>query len=109
MDKAAIYIASFLCMLLCTQGILAQYPTITSDVKSNTDRFMDQVKQRSDHAWSKALAIRNREAAIGKRYIHGASRPEDLPKAEIQAFPGAAGGGMYSFRGRGGRVFVVDN
>src|SRR5690606_6726960 len=109
MDKAAIYIASFLCMLLCTQGILAQYPTITSDVKSDTDRFMDQVKQRSDHAWSKALPIINAEAAKGKPYIPWASYPEDLPQAEIPAFPGAEGGGMYSFGGRGGKVFVVDN
>ncbi len=109
MDKAAIYIASFLCMLLCSQGILAQYPTITSDVKSDTDRFMDQVKQRSDHAWSKALPIINAEAAKGKPYIPWASYPEDLPQAEIPAFPGAEGGGMYSFGGRGGKVFVVDN
>lgn len=109
MDKAAIYITSFLCMLLCTQGILAQYPTITSDVKSDTDRFMDQVKQRSDHAWSKALPIINAEAAKGKPYIPWASYPEDLPQAEIPAFPGAEGGGMYSFGGRGGKVFVVDN
>ena len=34
---------------------------------------------------------------------------EDLPQADIPAFPGAEGGGMYSFGGRGGRVFVVSS
>ncbi|MCC5804716.1 MAG: hypothetical protein JJU00_00180 [Opitutales bacterium] len=33
--------------------------------------------------------------------------PGDLPQADIPAFPGAEGGGKYSFGGRGGRVIVV--
>ena len=37
------------------------------------------------------------------------AKPSDLPQAEIPAFPGAQGGGMYSFGGRGGKVFVVTN
>ncbi|HEU4903344.1 MAG TPA: polysaccharide lyase, partial [Flavisolibacter sp.] len=41
--------------------------------------------------------------------IPWASRPTDLPQADIAAFPGAEGGGKYSFGGRGGRVFVVSN
>jgi hypothetical protein len=43
----------------------------------------------------------------GKPFIPWASKPEDLPQAKIPAFPGAEGGGMYSFGGRGGKVFVV--
>ena len=35
--------------------------------------------------------------------------PKDLPQAKIPAFPGAWGGGMYSFGGRGGKVIVVTN
>lgn len=38
-----------------------------------------------------------------------AAEPKDLPQAKIAAFPGAQGGGMYSFGGRGGSVFVVSN
>jgi hypothetical protein len=47
------------------------------------------------------------EAKNGKPYIPWASRPADLPQAGIPAFPGAEGGGMYSFGGRGGKVIVV--
>jgi len=43
----------------------------------------------------------------GKPFIPWASKPGDLPQAKVPAFPGAEGGGMYSFGGRGGKVFVV--
>ena len=33
----------------------------------------------------------------------------DLPQSEIPAFPGAEGGGKFSFGGRGGKVIVVTN
>src|SRR5207249_5768066 len=48
-----------------------------------------------------------KDAANGKPHIPGAAKPEDLPQADIPAFPGAWGGGMHSFGGRGGRVIVV--
>ncbi|HEV2438036.1 MAG TPA: polysaccharide lyase [Verrucomicrobiae bacterium] len=48
-------------------------------------------------------------AEKGKPFIPWASRPADLPQAKVPAFPGAEGGGMYSFGGRGGRVYVVTN
>ena len=48
-------------------------------------------------------------AKKGKPFIPWASRPEDLPQAKIPAFPGAEGGGMYSFGGRGGKVYVVNS
>ncbi|WP_197530605.1 hypothetical protein [Bythopirellula polymerisocia] len=44
-----------------------------------------------------------------KPFIPWAKKPGDLPQASVPAFPGAQGGGMYSFGGRGGRVFVVTN
>ena len=46
-------------------------------------------------------------AAKGKPFIPWASKPGDLPQAKVPAFPGAEGGGKYSFGGRGGIVYVV--
>ena len=43
----------------------------------------------------------------GKPFIPWAAKPDDLPQAEIPAFPGAEGGGKFSFGGRGGKVYVV--
>jgi len=48
-------------------------------------------------------------AQKGKPFIPWASKPEDLPQAKVPAFPGAEGGGKFSFGGRGGKVFVVTN
>ena len=48
-------------------------------------------------------------AAKGKPFIPWAAKPSDLPQAGIPAFPGAQGGGMYSFGGRGGKVIVVSS
>jgi hypothetical protein len=48
-------------------------------------------------------------AKRGKPFIPWASKPSDLPQATVPAFPGALGGGKYSFGGRGGKVFVVTN
>lgn len=45
----------------------------------------------------------------GKPFIPWASKPGDLPQAIVPAFPGAEGGGKFSFGGRGGRIFVVTN
>ncbi|MGH8022920.1 MAG: pectate lyase family protein, partial [Limisphaerales bacterium] len=48
-------------------------------------------------------------AKKGKPFIPWASKPADLPQAKVPAFPGAEGGGMYSFGGRGGKVYAVTN
>ena len=63
----------------------------------------------SDEAFARALPEIEAWAKKGKPYIPGAAKPEDLPQARVPAFPGAQGGGMYSFGGRGGKVFVVTN
>jgi hypothetical protein len=46
-------------------------------------------------------------AKKGKPYVPWAAKPADLPQADIPAFPGAEGGGRFSFGGRGGKVYVV--
>ena len=61
----------------------------------------------SEQAWAKALPIIEEQAKKGKPYIPWAAKPEDLPQAKIPAFPGAEGGGAFSFGGRGGKVYVV--
>ncbi|HET8828589.1 MAG TPA: polysaccharide lyase [Pelobium sp.] len=70
---------------------------------------MKAAKAHSDEAWLKALPKIEEEAKMGKPYVPWAHRPIDLPQSELLAFPGAEGGGAYSFGGRGGRVIVVKN
>ena len=48
-------------------------------------------------------------ASKGKPFIPWASKPSDLPQATVPAFPGAEGGGEFSFGGRGGKIYVVTN
>jgi hypothetical protein len=60
-----------------------------------------------DEAWQKIQPELDEWGKKGKPYLRRVLQAEDLPQAEIPAFPGAEGGGMYSFGGRGGRVFVV--
>ena len=64
---------------------------------------------RSDALFEKAMPTIEQWAKNNKPYIPWAAEPKDLPQAEIPAFPGAQGGGMYSFGGRGGAVLVVSN
>lgn len=85
----------------------AQYPKVPKEVARWSDSLMDEERKRSDEAWAKALPIIKEEATKGKPYIPWAGRPYDLPQADIPAFPGAEGGGAYSFGGRGGKVMVV--
>lgn len=88
---------------------MAQYPTITPGVKAQAAELDAKAKAHSDSAWAVALPIVEKEAREGRPYIPWAARPTDLPQAKIPAFPGAEGGGMYSFGGRGGKVLTVTN
>ncbi len=87
----------------------AQYPDIPADVKKSSDSLIAAANKHSDSAWEVAWPIIEKEAKAGKPYIPWASRVDELPQAEIPAFPGAEGGGKYSFGGRGGKVIVVTN
>jgi hypothetical protein len=87
----------------------AQYPSVPKEVQEETAKMMKEAQRKSDEAWAKAWPIIDAEAKKGKPFIPWAARPTDLPQAEIPAFPGAEGGGKFSFGGRGGKVYVVTN
>ncbi len=101
--------ALFAIALLSTAPALAQYPKISSEVAAESTARMAAADRRSDEAFAKALPVIKQWEARGKPYLPGAAEPKDLPQAAIPAFPGAWGGGMYSFGGRGGEVLVVTN
>lgn len=90
-------------------SVKAQYPDIPADVKKSSDSLIAAANAHSDSMWKIAWPIIQQEARNGKPYIDFASRPTDLPQSTLAAFPGAEGGGKFTFGGRGGRVIVVTN
>ena len=108
MKKKAVLVA-YVALLATPVAVMAQYPQLTEEAKAKYDKMITEARRRSDEAWAKALPIIEKEAEQGRPYIPWASRPDDLPQAKIPAFPGAEGGGMYSFGGRGGKVITVTN
>jgi len=105
MKNSALFVLPFL--LLGSINCFAQYPKISPEIKAQQDAIIQEANRLSDEAWEKALVVIEEEAKHGKPFIPWASRPTDLPQASIPAFPGAEGGGMYTFGGRGGNVYVV--
>lgn len=88
----------------------AQYPVIPKAIQDSADAVMKMADERSDRIWrEQALPAVEGEAKNGRPYIPWAAKPSDLPQAKIAAFPGAEGGGKFSFGGRGGKVLVVTN
>ena len=95
--------------LLVSASASAQYPQLTEEAKEKLAEMKKAWAAHADSAWAVAEPIVMKEAAEGRPYVPWASRPYDLPQAEIPAFPGAEGGGMYTFGGRGGKVLTVTN
>lgn len=87
----------------------AQYPQITQAAQEKFDSLQRVWTAHSDSAWAVASPIVKKEAMEGRPYVPWAFRPYDLRQAKIPAFPGAEGGGMYTFGGRGGKVLTVTN
>ena len=90
-------------------GAGAQYPQLTDEAKHLIDSLQACWQAHSDSAWAVAFPIVVEEAKHGRPYVPWAARPYDLRQAKIPAFPGAEGGGMYTFGGRGGKVLTVTN
>lgn len=89
------------------QQLLAQYPTIPDSVKlrgSAEEALWDSL---DNVKWQQAVPVVMEQMLDGKPFVPWASRPEDLRQAKIPAFPGAEGGGKFSFGGRGGKIYVV--
>src|ERR1700710_471193 len=82
----------------------AQYPQVNDSIKTVAGQQHAEAEKLSDAAWERALPVVQEWEAKGKPYIPCAAKPSGLPQAPIPAFPGAWGGGMYSFGGHGGRV-----
>ena len=97
-------------LALGLQTVMAQYPQLTPEGKAKIDSLTKVWTEHSDSAWAVAFPIVKKEAMeCGRPYVPWAWRPYDLVKADIPAFPGAEGGGMYTPGGRGGKVLVVTN
>lgn len=100
---------SAVALLSVATTAFAQYPDLTSEASKKIATLKKQWAEHSDSAWEKAFPIVIEEAKAGRPYVPWASRPYDLRQAKIPAFPGAEGGGMYTFGGRGGKVLTVTN
>ena len=99
----------FFAAALVPSVAMAQYPQITSEAKAKIDSLSKAWEAHSDSAWQIAFPIVVKEAEQGRPYVPWAFRPYDLRQAKIPAFPGAEGGGMFTFGGRGGKVITVTN
>jgi hypothetical protein len=101
---------AILMALAASSSAFAQgYPQVPADIMEASRKERGEAARLSDAAFQRALPEIEAWAKKGKPYIPGAAKPEDLPQAKIPSFPGAWGGGMYSFGGRGGKVIVVNN
>lgn len=96
-------------MILTPVAAEAQYPSITDAAKAKIDSLQKAWTAHSDSAWAVAFPIVKKEAMEGRSYVPWAFRPYDLKQSKIPSFPGAEGGGMYTFGGRGGKVITVSN
>jgi len=106
MKRVSLIFLAIVATAICAR---AQYPRIQPDVVAEAKAKQAEADKLSDEAFAKAMPVIKEWEAKGKPYLPGAAKPGDLPQAKVPAFPGAWGGGMYSFGGRSGKVFVITN
>jgi len=87
--------------------VQAQYPRVSKAESAKSQAKFESEDRHSNEAFANAMPTMMEWAKKGKPYLPHAEKPEHLPQAFIPSFPGAWGGGMYSFGGRGGKVYVV--
>ncbi|MCD2423074.1 polysaccharide lyase [Niabella pedocola] len=104
-----INLASVLVACCMASVTYAQYPKIPQEDQARSKALLEGAEKHSDSMWAMAYPIIQKEAREGRPYIPWASRYDELPHAELPAFPGAEGGGKFVRGGRGGRVIVVTN
>ena len=109
MKKKLLSVMFMVTLMAPFSQVKAQYPDVPKDVKEAADKMMAEEQASSDAAWEKAYPTVKEESEHGRPYIPWAARPTDLPQAKIPSFPGAMGGGAYTFGGRGGKVITVTN
>ena len=103
--KTLLSIIGFL--LFAPVALMAQYPDVPSDLKAAADKMIKQETAYADSVLKANETLMKYYKSNGKPFIEWAARPTDLPVAHIPAFPGAEGGGQFSFGGRGGKVLTV--
>jgi len=100
-------ILAFLLGGMMIHTVHAQYPVIPEAMEKKADSILKEIERLSELQFLKVKDKVDLDAKNGKPYIPWAAKPSDLPQAKLLAFPGAEGGGAYSFGGRGGKVYVV--
>ena len=98
MQKNKIILA-VMALVMMPSAVFAQYPKVTKEAQAKLDSLEALWTAHSDSAWAVAFPIVKQEAMAGRPYVPWASRPYDLRQAKIPAFPGAEGGGMFTFGG----------
>jgi hypothetical protein len=107
MKKLAGIILALTVILCLSQKAFSQYPHVPPPIQKQDQEMIKKDEDRTDSIFNSQLSVLKEWERKGKPYVPWASRPTDLPQASIPAFPGAEGGGMYTFGGRGGKVYVV--
>lgn len=100
-----LFILSFL--LFSSVAAWAQYPTIPDSTKQRGKAQEAVWDSIDDAAWQRIVPVVMNDMLNGKPFVPWCGDPSQLRQAPIPAFPGAIGGGRFSFGGRGGQVYVV--